>query len=194
MNRYNWDELTPLQIGKYAEYFAKMEFTLSKWDVYSPELDDKGIDMIIRRNATFFEAQIKSVRIEKTNYVFMSKSKFSPHKGLILCLAIFENENPPSLYLIPSEAWNQPDDLLADRNYDSGQSSEVEFGLRLSKKNMPLLEKFRFNQMIEALSATPDSVRVELATAAALLADDYSNDKELVAFSALDMEGFYEQG
>lgn len=193
MVKYNWNELTPLQIGKYAEYFVKMEFTLFKWDVYSPELDDKGIDMILRRNSTFLQAQVKSVRLEKTNYVFMSKSKFMPHQGLVLCLAIFENEQPPRLYLIPSEAWNQPDDLLADMNYGEGKSSNPEFGLRLSRKNLPLLEKYRFEDIVERIGSVADSMRTDMKTAATMLAKDYAQDIELTSFSALDADGFYEQ-
>jgi len=28
MDKYNWNRLNHLQLGRYAEYFAKMEFTL----------------------------------------------------------------------------------------------------------------------------------------------------------------------
>lgn len=165
MEKYNWDKLTQLQIGKYAEYFAKMEFTLLGWDVYSPELDDKGIDMVLRKDSTFIEAQVKSVRLGKTNYVFMPKSKFSPHKGLVLCLALFENDKPPSLHLIPSEAWNQPDELLADMNYGEGKKSEPEYGLRLSQKNLPMLSKYNFEQMAKQLtSANGSNGRAAAAT------------------------------
>jgi|GEM_PF-310891 len=193
MDNYNWDKLSALQIGKYAEYYAKMEFTLFGWDVYSPELDDKGIDMILRKNSTFIEAQVKSVRLEKTNYVFMPKSKFAPHKGLVLCLVLFENQQPPRLHLIPSEAWYQPDDLLADMNYGAEKKSEPEYGLRLSRKNLPILEKYRFQTIVEQLSVVADYAQIDMASAATLLADDYEKDSELTAFSVLDSEDFYEQ-
>ncbi|MFX0173516.1 MAG: hypothetical protein ACFE9L_16615 [Candidatus Hodarchaeota archaeon] len=69
MVRFEWDKLTHLQIGKYAEYLVKIEFTMCGFDVYSAEIDDKGIDFIIRRSPTkFFEIQVKSVR--GYNYVF----------------------------------------------------------------------------------------------------------------------------
>ena len=47
-DKYNWDNLNRLQIGKYAEYYAKMEFTSYGFDVYTSEVDDKGIDFVIR--------------------------------------------------------------------------------------------------------------------------------------------------
>lgn len=39
----NWSELSSLQLGKYAEYLAKMEFMKHGFDVYSSEVDDKEI-------------------------------------------------------------------------------------------------------------------------------------------------------
>ena len=37
----NWDRLNSLQIGKYAEYLAKMEFTSYGFDVFKSEVDTK---------------------------------------------------------------------------------------------------------------------------------------------------------
>ena len=51
------------QLGRYGEYFVKMEFTRLGLDVYSPEVDDKGIDCIVRTSTgRFFEIQVKSAR------------------------------------------------------------------------------------------------------------------------------------
>ena len=47
---HRWSELSRLQLGRYAEYFVKMEFTLHGFDVYSAEVDDKGIDFVIRKH------------------------------------------------------------------------------------------------------------------------------------------------
>lgn len=48
MERYTWSRLSSLQLGRYAEYFVKMEFTLYGFDVYTSEVDDRGIDFVIR--------------------------------------------------------------------------------------------------------------------------------------------------
>lgn len=151
MEKYNWERLSSLQVGKYAEYFMKMEFTLFGWDIYSSEIDDKGIDFVLRKNSIFLEVQVKSARLEKTNYIFMSKDKFIPKKNLFLSLALFENFQLPQLYIIPSEAWLEPNDLLADMNYGEDKKSKPEFGLRLSNKNHHLLEKYRFQEMVEKM-------------------------------------------
>ena len=75
MEKQKWNDLSPLQIGKYSEYIAKMEFILYGFDVYSPELDDKGIDFIVRKDDSFyFDIQVKAVR--DFNYIYFQKSKF----------------------------------------------------------------------------------------------------------------------
>ena len=48
MPNLNWSELSPLQLGRYAEYYAKMEFALSKrnynlLDPYKAEIKLKEI-------------------------------------------------------------------------------------------------------------------------------------------------------
>lgn len=45
---YDWGKLNHLQLGRYAEYFVKMEFTRHGFDVYSAEVDGKGIDLVVR--------------------------------------------------------------------------------------------------------------------------------------------------
>ena len=56
----------------------------------------------------------------------------------------------PSLYLIPSIAWNQPDSLLVSRDYE-GKKSRPEWGLNISEKNLPLLERFPFDEVVKQI-------------------------------------------
>ena len=44
-----WSNLNHLQLGKYSEYLVIMEFTRYGFDVYSAEVDDKGIDFVVRK-------------------------------------------------------------------------------------------------------------------------------------------------
>lgn len=72
MSNQIWSQLKPLQLGKYAEYFTKMEFTSYGFDVYTSEIDDCGIDFIIKaRVDSYYEIQVKSSR--KLNYVFAKR-------------------------------------------------------------------------------------------------------------------------
>jgi len=149
MNRYNWSRLNHLQIGKYAEYFVKMEFALWGFDVYSSEVDDRGIDLVVRKDdITYYDVQVKSIR--GYNYVFFPKDKFQPRHSLLAAVVILVEGEPPVLYLIPSEAWGEPNVLLADRRYE-GKKSKPEWGLNISRKNMPLLEQYKFDRVVKNL-------------------------------------------
>jgi hypothetical protein len=149
LKKYEWSRLNKLQIGKYAEYFVKMEFTQYGFDVYSSEVDDRGIDFVVRKEpSAYYDVQVKSVR--EIGYVFFPKSKFILRKNLLAAIVLFLESKPPQIYLITSEAWLKPNALLRDREY-IGKKSEPEWGLNISKKNMPLLSKFAFEDIIKTL-------------------------------------------
>jgi hypothetical protein len=53
------------------------------------------------------------------------------------------------------------------------------------------------NERMLIVERTVHSIRAgknDMATAAALMADEYRNDRELTAFTQLDMENLYETG
>jgi hypothetical protein len=150
MPRYIWSHLNNQQIGKYAEYFVKMEFTMHGWQVYTTEVDDRGIDFVARREGgRFFEVQVKSIR--DCNYIFLQKDKFSPREGLLAAVVVFTERLPPALYLIPSTAWLTTSALLCSRDYE-GKKSKPEWGLNLSVKNQHLLDGYGFDRMIDSLT------------------------------------------
>ena len=43
MPNMNWNILSRLQLGRYVEYYAKMEFSSYDFEVYTSEVDDHGI-------------------------------------------------------------------------------------------------------------------------------------------------------
>lgn len=150
MNRYDWNRLNPMQLGRYAEYLAKMEFTLFGFEVYSAEVDNKGIDFVIRRGSdNYYDVQVKSCR--RLNYVFFPKDKFEPNRNNLLAVIIlFEDNTPPRLYLVPSTRWLQEDALFVSRDYE-GKKSKPEWGLNLSKRNLHLLDEFIFERQIQKM-------------------------------------------
>ena len=85
MEKHDWSRLTHLQVGRFAEYFVKMEFTLYGFDVYQAEVDDKGIDFVIRKGRDrYFDIQVKSIR--GLNYVFFPKRCFELRENLLAAL------------------------------------------------------------------------------------------------------------
>lgn len=140
------------KFGTYGEYYAKMEFASYGLDVYTSEVDDHGIDFVVKGAHGFYEIQVKSIQLS-TGYVYMTKKHFSsdnPH--LYLCLLLFQQGRLPDLYLIPSAAWRRETPLLRCHSYDKpGLKSKPEYGLNLSKKNLPLLEDYAFPKIIPQL-------------------------------------------
>jgi hypothetical protein len=126
-----------------------MELTMWGFQVYGTEIDDRGIDFVARfEQEPFIEVQVKSLR--STGYVFMQKEKFVLSEYLYLALGLLFDGQPPDLYLIPSVVWNQGNAIFVSREYE-GLKSKPEWGLNLSKKNMPLLEEYRFDKVVETM-------------------------------------------
>ena len=144
MPNTTWSILSPMQLGRYAEYYAKMEFASYAYDVYTSEVDDHGVDFVARSpvDGTYYEIQVKSVR--KTGYVFIPKDKMplDPHR--LVCFLHFQDGELPGVYVIPATAWQMHNRALADHDYGGpGQTSKPEWGINFSQRNLPLLEPYR---------------------------------------------------
>ena len=70
MPNLKWSKLSHLQLGRYAEYYTKMEFTSYGYDVYMSEVDGHGIDFVAQNPTTkeLFYVQVKSVRKHNNTY------------------------------------------------------------------------------------------------------------------------------
>jgi len=155
MNRYQWKHLSSQQVGAFTEYFVKMELTMYGFQVYSTEVDDRGIDFVVRHDrGPFLQVQVKSLR--SLGYVFMQKTKFEIGEHLYLALGLLFEGKPPELYLVPSTAWASPNGIFVERNYE-GLKSRPEWGLNISKRNMYALAPYTFESAIERL-VTYDSI------------------------------------
>ena len=150
MSNTTWSKLNRLQLGRYAEYYSKMEFASYGFEVYTSEVDDHGIDFIVKtKSGIFLEIQVKSVL--KTKYVFMQKEKWDIESPTTyLSLLLFEDGKLPETYLIPATAWKTPSVLLGDKDYE-GLKSKPEYGLNLSKRNMQLLQEYKLENVIATI-------------------------------------------
>lgn len=146
-----WSKLNHLQLGRYSEYYAKMELASYGYEVYTSEVDDKGIDFVCRKmGGPFYEVQVKAV--SGYNYTFMTKAHMkADSEDRLVCLLRFVDGNLPEVYLIPATAWLVPSALLTSKDYD-GKESKPEWGINLSKKNMPLLQEFEISRTLEKQS------------------------------------------
>lgn len=150
MPNTDWSKLNSLQLGRYAVYYAKMEFASYGFEVYTSEADDHGVDFIVKtKSGRFLEIQVKSVR--QSNYVFMQKSKWNIESpDTFLALLLFEDGKLPDTYLIPATIWKNKNELFCDKDYID-LKSKPEYGLNQSKKNMLLLKSYKLEEMIMTL-------------------------------------------
>lgn len=149
MKPYQWSHLNTQQVGKYAEYFYKMELTMYGFRVFTTEVDDRGIDFVASyEEGPFIEIQVKSLR--GMGYVFMEKTKFAPRENLYLAFAFFQEGKAPTLYLIPSMVWQQNSSVFVGRDYE-GKKSKPEWGLNFSLRNLETLEPYRLDATLAHL-------------------------------------------
>ena len=59
-----WSELSSLQLGRVAERYAIIEFMSRGYDVFTPEVDDHGVDFIAKSKTSgkLYEIQVKAIR------------------------------------------------------------------------------------------------------------------------------------
>ena len=145
MPNTNWSILNHLQLGRYAEYYAKMEFASYGYEVYTSEVDDHGVDFVAKLPSEnrYYEVQVKSVR--DYGYIYMAKSKMPElSEDRLVCYLHFIDGQLPDVFVIPAIAWKNPNAVLVDRKYDKpGQKSEPEWGINISKKNYNLLDEYK---------------------------------------------------
>ena len=139
----DWSRLSPLQLGRYAEYYAKMEFASYCFEVYTSEVDDHGIDFVAKNpsDKQFYEVQVKSIR--NTGYVYVQKSKIALRENWLLCLLRFVDGALPELYIIPAPILATAHGPFVSRDYGkAGQKSKPEWGINISIKNLPILSTY----------------------------------------------------
>jgi hypothetical protein len=126
-----------------------MEFTLSGFQVYSPEVDDRCIDFVTRKGeGPYYEVQVKA--LSKGKYACLPKALAPQTSNRRLALAGLAQQNGPLLYLIPMTDWKKPNALLVSRDYE-GERSRPEWGINLSGKTSSLLEAYRFEDRVKKL-------------------------------------------
>lgn len=147
---YQWEQLTRQQIGAYTEYFVKMELTMYGFQVYTSEVDDRGVDFVARyESGPFMQVQVKSLR--SMGYVFMQKSKLALDQNTFIAFGLLLEDKAPLLYLIPTTVWRTPGPAFVSRDY-AGKQSEPEWGINVSKKKFPALEPYLFATTVGVIS------------------------------------------
>lgn len=157
MPNLNWSQLSNIQLGCYAEHYAKMEFTSYVFEVYTPEIDDHGVDFVAKYNGIFYEIQVKAVR--SNSYRYITKDKIVLNDRFLICYQRFQDGCLPNVFIFPSTVWKTPSSLFVDYSYDKpGQKSKPEYGISYNKKNALLLEPYRAEGFFNRVMADRNAV------------------------------------
>lgn len=135
-----WSSINNLKLGKIAEYYTKIEFLSHNYNIYSPVVDDHGIDLVVKNHKNEFYVQVKSLC--KGNYVYILKNKIVLDKKHIVCFLPFKDDKIPDIYIIPATVWKTPNKIFVDRK----KYKKPEYGINYSMKNIPLLNQFKADE------------------------------------------------
>ncbi len=139
--------LTTQKVGAFCEYYAKMTLISYGISVYTSEIDDHGIDFVAEGRNGFLKFQVKGIR-GSSQYVFMLKENFNiEDDAMFLFLILLNDEEHPDMYIIPTSAWRQESKVFVSHDYE-GKKSKPDYGVNVSKKNMPELAKYRIVNML----------------------------------------------
>lgn len=140
------DQLTRQVLGKFCEYYAKMALLSYGVRIYTPEIDDHGIDFVAEGRNGFLKFQVKGVR--GLSQVFMEKEKFDVEDdAMFLILILLVDGEEPDMYVIPASAWRRESTVFVSHDYP-GKKSRPDHTVNVSKKNLPELEQYRLENML----------------------------------------------
>jgi len=140
MLKRDWSTLNCIQKGTFGEYYAKMVFTMYGSEVYTSEIDDRGIDFVCRfNNSKFYEVQVKTV--SNQNLQFIAEHKFKKSPEFLVALVRLVNEQEPELYVFCGIDWDSEEGLLKFNSYE-GKKSLPSYEIRISKKRLGTLQQY----------------------------------------------------
>lgn len=101
-------------------------------------------------------------RTYNKNYTFVTKSEIPElSDNILIALVKWQNEQPVSLYLIPTSEWNTGKwNILKDRDYE-GLKSEPEWGIDINQSNKYELNNFRFSKFISTFKEKENKKIIE---------------------------------
>ena len=86
--------------GKRYEYVVIAELLKREFDIYTPLVDDMGIDCVIRKENKYLEIQIKARSGDVKNPKYFANMKISPRDNYFF---IFYTESDNNFWVIPSK-------------------------------------------------------------------------------------------
>jgi hypothetical protein len=153
---FRLDRLNKHQLNDFGKYLIGMYLTASGYQVLTKNLNERASFLLVRINKEkTIHVYVRTARPKKAiSYSFLLKSTWNNKLDNTIYVALVSiDKNIPSLYLIPSSAWEKPNALFVDRNYDKeGQISAPEWGISTSQKNAELMQQYEIKKQLQLLA------------------------------------------
>jgi hypothetical protein len=134
----HWASLSRSEVRDVGVERVQRELKRLDWSVRRSE-DARSNLLVARRGAREIEVHVRVVC--GLNYTFVPKRSFAPAPDRYVAYVRLLDGSPLELYLIPSRAWETPDELLPSRDFGAGMSSEPEYGIQVSQGCLEELEQ-----------------------------------------------------
>jgi predicted RNase H-like HicB family nuclease len=153
----DWNRLTRLQKGAFGEQYAKMLFTRHDAEVYSSDIDDRGIDFVARfPGSEFYEVQVKTVT--NMNLAYINEDKFKRSDRFLVVLIRLEQSKEPKMYVFRGNEWDSKDGLLKYKPYTNAKSQPA-YEIHLSQGRIQQMGKYRFEKRVAELRSCASRAR-----------------------------------
>ena len=105
MDTYDWSEsrMDGKQLGRYGELLVASELLRYGFDVYSGEVDDRGIDLVVRIDENIYHTlQVKTTRtIKSDNFIYVRRVPMELQAYHWVICVICQQGKAAAIYLIP---------------------------------------------------------------------------------------------
>lgn len=151
---HDWSTLDTGKLAKYASHFVKMNFIAANCEIFENETGSKANDFVVKNEkGRYVDVLLKTVYIEKTNYVYIPKYLWNKElrDDLYVALVLFMDNHQPIFYLIPSIVWKKPDNVFIDNQGYSRKKAE--WGINVTSSAIKVLaEKYSFDHILSKQS------------------------------------------
>ncbi len=142
-DRMAWSRLSKGEVTEVGVALVRERLVAEGLRVTDDEITGRTRLLATRPGARTYRVRVATCRPPGGNYAYFTKASFEIADDQLAALVLLEEGRSASAFLIPSAAWRTPSPLLCDRDY-VGKASAPEWGIQLTGKSQPYLEKFSF--------------------------------------------------
>lgn len=142
-----WMLLNHYQLGQYSKSQATTFFISHGFHIHSTGDDLGYVDFVVRygENGMRCPIKVRSIRMANTKYCYILKDQIDVAlDNYYLFFIVYDTK--PECFLIPVRDLEIETDVIRQFNY-----TKPEYGIYVARKNLPLLEPYRAENMLKLL-------------------------------------------